>query len=420
MGYIHQSDHMVTEQTRIMSDILESQFTHFIQGQGNPVLTTWFSIDELRSTVAPGLETVDDLLGPESGLRFYRIDGVPVLGLNRDINPEVNVGDGNIIDYNLDIEVTTIPGTIHPKPFEYVYHRFGPNNERSILFRVGNVKVSSLKSNSFFKAELHAVDIDDNNNMYAQLMSQVSKTTFRVSLDRIGTQDGCIVESTVFDEIERINRIYTECISNYIDYYYDAKYNVILLRSIDGIGYPLYDPYLTKFLISTAMLADYKQPINLVDIDDIPGKTRAEYNLTFYRAVELRKKELVRESLKFAPIQFSNTVMTPFDYYGEETVFKVGIYDDPDTNVTTNSYMKYPLIDAILNEEESIFFDARERIIYRYFTKSDILDCVSNHDLDELENTTMGYNEYDIRTFPIMLYILREYQHSLGLKHTEL
>lgn len=420
MGFIHQSDYMTSEVTRIMSDILESQFTHFVQGQGTPVLATWFSIDELRSTVAPGLETVDELLGPESGIKYYRIDGVPFLGLGKDLNPEINTADGGLIDYNMDIEVTTIPGTIHPKPFEYLYYRFGPNNERSILFRSGDVKVSSLKSNSFYKVELHAIDIDDNNGMLAKLMKQVSKTTFRLSLDRIGTQDGCVVENTVYDEIDRINRIYQNILSDYIDYFYDARYNVVLLRTLEGVGYPLYDPYLTKFLIATSLLEDFKQPISLVDIDDIPGKSRAEYNLTLYRAVELRKKEFLKTSLKFAPVTFSNTVITPFDYFGEETIFKVSIYDDPDTKVFTNAYMNYPVVEAILDDEESVFFTAKERIIYRYFTKSDILDCVTDEDLFELENFEFDYTEQYIRTVPIMLYIIKQYQHSLGLKHTEM
>ena len=125
MGYLTQSNHAVTEQTRILSDILDGQVTQFVQGQGTPVLTTWLTVDEVRSTVTPGLETIDELVGPDSGIVYHKIDGIPVMGLTRDIQPELTSTDGNLLDFNLDIEVTTLPNTIKPKSFDYVYYRFG-------------------------------------------------------------------------------------------------------------------------------------------------------------------------------------------------------------------------------------------------------------------------------------------------------
>ncbi|MCM1218318.1 MAG: hypothetical protein NC548_27850 [Lachnospiraceae bacterium] len=417
MGYLATSSHVVTEETRIMSDILESQFVHFVQGQGTPVLTTWFTVDQVCSTVTPGLETTDELLGPESGLKYHRIDGVPVLGLTRDMTPELNAGEGNVIDFNLDIEVTTLPGTFKPKSYDYVYHRFGKNNERSVLFRAGDPKISSIKSNFFHKVELHAIDIDDNNGMYGMLLKQVTKT-FRVNPDRIGTQEGCIVEETVFDQIKSIDDIFHEILSNYIDYFYNARYNAIIYRE-PGIEYPLYDPYLTKFLIASGLFEKYKKhPIALVDIDDIPGQSRAEYNKTMYRAIELRKRENLRQDLKFAPTTFSETVMTPFDYYGDEIVFKASIYEDPDSPLMKNAYMNYPVLKAIEDGEESMYFGVRERLIYRYFTKSDILDFITDGDLEELRNLSLDYADYDVHVIPIVLYIIEQYQKALGTTHT--
>lgn len=417
MGYLTQSNHAVTEQTRILSDILDGQVTQFVQGQGTPVLTTWLTVDEVRSTVTPGLETIDELVGPDSGIVYHKIDGIPVMGLTRDIQPELTSTDGNLLDFNLDIEVTTLPNTIKPKSFDYVYYRFGKNNERSILFRAGDVKISSIKSNFFHKVDLHAVDIDDTNGTYGKLLKQVSKT-FKVSPDRIGTQDGCVIEEEVFDELVAIDKIYHEILSNYIDYFYIPKYNAILYRA-PGIEYSLYDPYLTKFLIATAMLEQNKAcPIALVDIDDIPGKTRAEYNKTLYRAVELNKREYVRKDLKFAPTVFSETIITPFDYYGEETVFKTSIYEDS-SSVTVNNYMGYPVIDAIMEDDESMFLGVKERLIYRYFTKSNIIDCITPDDVEELQNMTLEYAEYDIHIIPIVLFIIRQYRNALGIVRNE-
>lgn len=417
MGYLTQSNHAVTEQTRILSDILDGQVTQFVQGQGTPVLTTWLTVDEVRSTVTPGLETIDELVGPDSGIVYHKIDGIPVMGLTRDIQPELTSTDGNLLDFNLDIEVTTLPNTIKPKSFDYVYYRFGKNNERSILFRAGDVKISSIKSNFFHKVDLHAVDIDDTNGTYGKLLKQVSKT-FKVSPDRIGTQDGCVIEEEVFDELVAIDKIYHEILSNYIDYFYIPKYNAILYRA-PGIEYPLYDPYLTKFLIATAILEQNKAcPIALVDIDDIPGKTRAEYNKTLYRAVELNKREYVRKDLKFAPTVFSETIITPFDYYGEETVFKTSIYEDS-SSVTVNNYMGYPVIDAIMEDNESMFLGVKERLIYRYFTKSNIIDCITPDDVEELQNMTLEYAEYDIHIIPIVLFIIRQYRNALGIVRNE-
>lgn len=414
MGYLIQSDHIISEQTRILSDIHESQMTHFLQGQGSPVITTWFSVDQITSTVTPGLETVDDLMGDDSGLFYHLINGIPVLGLSKDFNPELSQGEGGVLSYDLDLEITTLPKTITPQPFEYVYYRFGKSNERSVLFRVVDVKKSSIKSNFYHKVELHAVDIDDMNGMYAKLLKHVTKR-FKILEDRIGTQDGCIVEDEVYDQIKILDKIYHAILNNYVDYFYDSRYNAVLHRNI-GIDHPLYDPHLTRFLITSGIMEKHKPTISLMEIDDIPGKTRAEYNLTMYNAVENRNIDMLRNDLIIVPTTFQNTVITPFDYYGEELVFKASI--EKGNIGSKNSYMSYPIIKVLKEQEESILLGLKERMIYNYFTKSDPVDYISMTDLEELKHFGIDYDEYNIHIIPIVLFIIDRYQEALGISRT--
>lgn len=418
MGHIISSSSAIDESTRVIDSLLSSKITQFLTGSGLPVLATLLTLDQMSSTVTPGLETVDDIYGPNSGCYWHRVDGFPFYGLSKDLAPDLNQGEGGVLDYNIELEVTVPPNTLKPKPYDFIYYRFGANNERSILFMITNVTVSSIRSNYFCRCNIKAFDIDDINGIWGKLLNHVTKT-FKVDLELVGTQEACVIEDTAYDEIKSVGTLFQTLLSNYIDTFYNARYNCIILRN--GYGeYPMYDPYLTKYLIGTHLFEYYtKYPITLVDIDDIPGQTRAEYNKTFYRAVELKKASMLNSNLKWAPVPFSRTVITPFEYYADETVFKVGIYED--TANTKNQYMNYPLIEMIKgNEPDTPFTTVRERIIKNYFTKSDISDVITQMDLDELDNIQLEYTDYEAHILPVVLAILNEYKGSKSNSSTTL
>ena len=70
MGYLRQSNDIVTSSSQLLDNILSSNFNQFLQGLGQPVLVTYWNLNDTVSTVNSGTETVDENIGPESPIRF--------------------------------------------------------------------------------------------------------------------------------------------------------------------------------------------------------------------------------------------------------------------------------------------------------------------------------------------------------------
>ena len=94
-----------------------------MQGNGTPVLVTYYHIDNTTSTANPGDGTIDKLLGDDSPIRYNKIENFPVVGL-REILPTKDEIDGNLMDMSFDGEVIIFPNTIDPTPYDFLVYKF--------------------------------------------------------------------------------------------------------------------------------------------------------------------------------------------------------------------------------------------------------------------------------------------------------
>ena len=59
MAFIRTADDMADNTMKTLSNVLDSKFTSFLQGNGTPILVTYYHIDNTTSTANPGAGTVD-------------------------------------------------------------------------------------------------------------------------------------------------------------------------------------------------------------------------------------------------------------------------------------------------------------------------------------------------------------------------
>ena len=249
MGFLQTADTMVDNSMQELANVLNSKFTSYLQGNGTPVLVTYYNLDTNISTTELGSGTYDKRLGENSPLRFNKILDFPVYGL-KEIIPTKDQLDGGLVDITVDnSEVIILPNSIKPNPLDhFVYHFL---DGRSITFRVVDIEYSSIKSNNYYKLSISLADINDDSTE-GRLEDQTIKT-YKTCLNIIGTNERCVVEDTVFETIESIEKIRKEMIQIYLDTFYEKKYNALVFRGHSG-GYPLFDPYLTKFIIKNNVL----------------------------------------------------------------------------------------------------------------------------------------------------------------------
>ena len=431
MGILQTADTMVDNSMKQLSDVLNSKFTTYLQGNGTPVLVTYYNIDANNSTTELGSETYDKRLGKNSPLKFNKILDFPVYGL-RDLIPSIDPGEGGLLDMDLDLEVVILPNSIKPSPLDHFVYRFsdGYKVERQVTFRVINIEYSSIKSNNFYKLTLELADINDEHTV-EQLDSQTI-STFRTNIDLIGTNEQCVIEDTVYDRIDTIDSICEYLINNYMDIFYDDRYNALLLRD-NNIGYPIFDPYLTTFVVQNNILDTDKRYIVLMNYDNRYDVSRM-YNKTVYRCLEQQDStHLNRMSMK--PHAFENTKTNPFVYYGEENVFSIDLVRPTEPKnysqefdielvryVTSNGdrfiydYLDIELLNRIQTyqqyiEDENTFSNSLmfSNIFIKFFNKGNMKELITDVDMVNLNSFEVTDCKADFLYVPMIIYILRNY-----------
>lgn len=403
MGYIQQANDIVSNSSQLLDDILSSKFNQFLSGQGQPVLVTYWNINDTVSTVNNGTETIDQLLGSESPFRYNKIENMPMYGPIKDILPEIVQEDGPL-DIELNVEGYLLPDTVKPSEFDFFEYRFGKNLSRSIIFMVNNFTLSTIKSNGYYKLEAHLIDIDDCNGYRDKLDKQVTKN-FETNLETLGTNDKCIIESKHFKFIKDIRAVIDDLRGQYLNMFYSGQYNAIVYDKLFHNEYLGWDPWVTEFIIRNGIFSSSsKTPIALVNFDPVQG-FQQKYNMTFFHAVEIRNMKYLK-NLRYTPESFSRLNTNPFAYYGEEIAFKVDIYEDEPAKYSGNTYMNLLFKNNIEQNKKTNVLTEFECILVDYFNQENLSNIISEDIVSSLKNFVFEYNEYWFRFGPILMYVL--------------
>lgn len=412
MGFIETADIMVDNSMKMMQGVLESKFTPFLQGNGTPVLVTYYNIDDVMSTTDHGTYTIDEMTGDCSPLRYNKILNFPVYGL-REIIPSKEVVDGGLVDLSFEGEIIILPNTIKPNGLDYLVYEY-PNGY-SLTFQVTDFEFSTIKNNNYYKLSIRLKDVD-NSTVAALKIVEV----FRANLEKIGTTDACIIKSTRYDELVSLQKIKDYLIQQYIDLFYERKYNCLMFRGDDRFnGYALYDQFIHKFVIDHALLDRSNEFITLVNYENKTNKQFSKYNKTIYRNIELQDMTHLHNP-HVVPIKFSKSVLNPFAYFGEESMFTTGLCEEVSQDeyvdqlympVTFTNYLNDIVDDVDPMEVYPLYW----RLIKRYLKKSDnLFELIPESEINELCNTELEYTDYYFKCTPMVLYILNRYMKYLN------
>lgn len=413
MGYIAQSDEIITNTTKRLGDILDSPMSQFLQ-LGQPILVTYLNSNDVQSTTMSGMNTSDALIGKNSPFRYNKIEGLPIYGMLRNFLIDLQESDG-LIDMGMELDDLTIPpNTIIPTPYDYIVYRFGERLERVVLLQVTGVKKTSMKGNSFEQFSAKLKDIDSFGDIN-ELEKQVVKT-FNAKLENIGTNEKCILESEQYKYSNRIQRLVKHLIECYVDTFYSERYRSLIFTGELEQGYISYDPWLTHFCITNRILESDSNFIVLANLDS-DENCRKKYNKTFYHALEM--KSMTRfEQMLFTPVTFSKMVGNPFSFYGDDMAFKIDIYEETEIKYPRNVYTQFNFIDNIRNETgEAISFNIVENIIIRYFTNESLVNNITESELCELEDLYIECDNFNFRVIPMLIYILNSYNKDVMISY---
>lgn len=409
MGYLQNSNVIVENTTKMLDEILSSTTSVMLSGMGEPVLCNWYNMNDSLSTADSGTGLADSIIGGDSPFRYNKIENLPVYNINRELqNLEMVMDDNGMMDMQVEIEPVLLPNTIIPGPYDYLEYIFG--NGRNVFFRANDVKIVTAKSNGFYKVPMHLVDMDSKD--YPNGIEEITVKNFKVRLDNVGSNEKCIVEDKIFDDLKELENVISRTISDYIDTFFVRKYNSFILRGFQE-KFTVFDPYLTKFILKHNLLSYYDEIIQPVVMEQ-DEFFKSEYNKTVFRAVELHDRN------KLKPVQFELNSFTkkntnPFDYWGEEMVYLTKVYEELEMKYPTNNYMDYQYLYRMDHIEESNAVTLMENLIIRYFKREDMDKFLSLNEIQRLKMILEPeYSDYYFYMIPIVLYILIEYKRYLN------
>lgn len=412
MGYLQNADGLGKNAQVILERILNSPSSITLSGLGEPILVTWYNINDKESNVVEGTETTDNLIGKDSGIKYNKIEKLAIYGVNKEIQSlELAPDDNGIMDSKWEIEPIIPPNTIIPTPYDYMVYRF--NSGRVVMFRVNDTQVSTLKINGYYKVPMHMVEVDSED--YPEKIETQVIDKLIVDVERVGSNKKCIMRTDSYFLLKDLETLMRRIVEDYVDTFYIKRYNSFIFKDYcDGMG-NIYDPYLTRFLTNHGILRYYPDILQPILIDQADDTIRKEYNMSIFRAIELRDWKRIKTVL-YEVCEFKRSKTNPFKYWGDNTIYLLKLYQDKEIKYPQNKYMDFDWLYRINTIKESPTVSMIENLIIRYLQTTSFDNFLPKEDLEELERNIqeIEYTEVFFYLIPILIYILALYKDTLN------
>ena len=407
MSIIINEKQMVEDNIFQFEERLKAPSSRFIDS--TPTFVTYYHIDNDETTTDAGFLDVASILGFRSPIKFKKINDFPLYGIEQIV---LSIQDGDQgLDTDFTGEATILPNTVKPLQNDYFVIKYLRD---SYLFRVTDVNYDSVMPDAFYRISYMLDFIDD--EKYQELEKQVEEN-YECVLENIGTENKCIIESSVFVNVSEITKMYNDMVQTYLSIFYDERYNCILGDL--NKGRRLYDPYMTDFINKHRLFNKKNDLQTIVLTEQTEDKFyRLKYEKSVYRFIERQDVDRIR---KFTFSLYKGTMHheSAFFRWKDPSIEVVDIIDGYHENDAlllgeTYNIFSEDFVEAIQNHEEMT--SDFGKLISKFIKKEEIkLDEIGLKLGEELLDFN---NSLEVFFFtPIILYIIRKtIHHAIGVK----
>lgn len=391
MAIIYNEHQFVEENINKFEERMNSKYNRF---RGNSqAYTTWFHINDEKSTVGQGTQDIEELIGEHSPLRFDKILHYPIYDLESIVLEIINDDQG--LDTSYEGSITVVANTI--KPFEndlfIIDHVKGP-----FIFRVNAVDFDTLKPNNNYKVSF-MLDMIDNDKLI-QLEKQVVGT-YNCLLENIGTDKICIIEENLLQKVTDIENMYSDMVQTYLSIYYNETYNSLIgtLRS----GRNVYDPLQTEF-INTHELFNNPHDFQTIILSEqfTDRQRKIKYEKSIYRFIERNDVKLIN-NFNYTLFLGCTNPETTFSQWHDKSVYILDIPSLIDKNnselIISDQFIEDVRINNKMNNK---FAQTLKKYLKNEIKTLDDIDLGLNEALIRLEDS-----EEMFFFTPIILYIIK-------------
>jgi hypothetical protein len=373
-----------------------------------PIFGTYYHQNRVFTTNDLGLENVEDDLGRDSPIKYEKITNFPFYGSDS-FSLDQERGD---IGYNSEItgDLLVLPNTIKPYPNDYfTLQSIG----EQYYFKVINATMDMIKAKPFYRINFRFSKVIGKDSI-KHIEDQVIEE-YTTIYNNIGTDNNCIIKSSVFSIIDYMQKLAKKLKTFYIKNYYNMNNNVIIFHN-DYFDVDIYNRYLNQFIIDNDLFYDandFYSTVKLIENIPTPPEFQANYEKTIYYALESRSNvQLTDYFYSFMDINYRHTSWIRSNIEYKDLVF-ISDYD--------NYYMKSDKILQFLSKKFYGKIKLNTKFVANkdYYMENLIIDYINN-DLEMPDKETLDYINNniwrkDMRSYvfiPLLLYIFKKCENT--------
>lgn len=372
---------------------LDSPFYFF--NDKKPTVVTFYNVNDTKSTLDQGSKQIADIKDFDSPLKYNKIEGVFVYGLER-VQAELEVGDFGIEANDIEGECILPPNSF--RPYIDSYFTIDHITRGTYWFRIIKVTSDTLENGSnFWKLEYTLDDIGDDRQL------KVEKE-FRFIADNVGSNYKSVIENKEYDFVERMEEVtnalrktymslfFADSLQTFVYYYQDANF---------------YDPETIEFMIRNRIM--YGDEYIFVDQAlALPNTFSIQYNRSVYRYVEKCKRDFIFRRyyglMNDDPLSLLSTRLE--EYYIVTPDPQLKLVAEP-IETFSNEFTAAVLQNQKQDGEKKFY-----NIIANYFNDQKM---ITGEMIDSLENVELMNNTELYHTIPIIIFILEKEMEKLML-----
>lgn len=385
--------------TSFYSDLVNNSF--YTLNDKKPTIVTYYNINKDLSMLDPGSKLSYETLGPDSPIKFNKVESMLVYGLQKiELNME-NEEYGLEAD-KISGECYILPNTIIPLEGDY----FVIEHIKSAkwLFIVTDVQVDTLANGSNAYKISYRLEHHDES-----MIEENIADNFKLIEKREGTNIIKVVRKEDLDTAKLIDGadVYLKRLFN--DLFYNDKVQTFIY--MDLYEFRVYDPYMIEFLIRNKILNDGEDSYIYVDHKIPTVKTFSiDYDRTFFRVFEKRNKDKLLSSLhetqlkeikyygsifdsRFESYYETKYILPPVGYRGkcldEQLLFDIAEHNLIDEN------------DLMMNQDLPLW----RNILVKYFYNENLTEA----EINSIEDIHIGNAIQTFYTVPLLILVLEYY-----------
>lgn len=354
----------------------------------HPIPVTFYNVNDTQTTLDDATKDVNDILAPDTSLRYNKIEKVLLFGIER-ISTELEMGDFGLEGNEIEGECILPPNTFKPYPDSYFTIDHVTKNK--CWFRVTKVTIDTLENGNNFWKLSYVMD------RVGEDFKPIVEKNFKMISDNVGSNFKSIIQDEEYKFVERLESVCETLSKYYHSIFWRDQLQTYVFKYAEA---QFYDPEVIEFLIRNKVLDYGDNYIYLEQATNLPETFCIDYDKSIYRNIETRNKKVIHHRYygieNRDPMSLLSQRLEPYYIVHQCTM---GVLAEPIPTYSND------LTNALSAENE--FTEKKYyNIIINYFNGLKPLNDSMIDALEEIEykNGTELFHE-----LPIIIYILKQY-----------